>query len=263
LSERPIAGTERPGSVHPSYAEGKGDRTTPRLLSLLLGAIWVACIAALLALGVWQIERRAWKLDLIDRVEQRVHADAVPMPAASSWSSINAGDYEYLHVTVRGRFLSDRETLVQATIDSPGYWVVTPLQTTAGDIVLINRGFVPEERRAPSTRSEGNPLEAVAVTGLLRISEAGGHVLRVNDPAGDRWYSRDVPAIAKAKGLSNVAPFFIDADGAPNPGGWPKGGLTVISFPNNHLSYALTWFTLAAMLAGAGLQRLRRRGTDS
>src|ERR1700754_4290548 len=108
-------------------------------MSLLLGAIWIACIAALLALGVWQIERRAWKLDLIDRVEQRVHADAVPIQAASSWPSVNAADDEYRHVIVSGRFLHERETLVQAlTIDGPGYWVVTPLQTAGGDIVLVN-----------------------------------------------------------------------------------------------------------------------------
>jgi surfeit locus 1 family protein len=232
-------------------------------LSLLLGTVWAVCIAALLWLGIWQIERRAWKLDLIDHAEQRVHAIAVPMPAASAWPSITAAHDEYRHVTVSGQFLHDRETVVQATIDSPGYWVMTPLQTAAGDIVLVNRGFVPEERRAASTRSEGNPSATVAVTGLLRISEPGGHILRVNDPASDRWYSRDVPAIAATRGLSNAAPFFIDADATPNPGGWPKGGLTVISFPNNHLSYALTWFALAVMLAGAGVRRLRARGTET
>jgi surfeit locus 1 family protein len=255
--------SERQTTVTASPTEGKGGHTTFRPLSLLLGAIWVACIAALLALGVWQIERRAWKLDLIDRVEQRVHADAVPVPAALSWASVNAADDEYRHVTVRGRFLNDRETLVQATIDEPGYWVVTPLQTAQGDIVLVNRGFVPSERRDSATRGEGNPAGPVEITGLLRISEAGGHFLRTNDPADDRWYSRDVPAIAAKRGLSQVAPFFIDADDRTNPGGWPKGGLTVIGFPNNHLSYALTWFTLAVMLAGAGVQRLRRRGTHT
>ena len=237
------------------------DRIASRWLRLLLGVVWTTCVIALLALGIWQIERRAWKLDLIERVEQRVHAEPVPIPAASSWSSINAADDEYRHVTVRGRFLHDRETFVQAlTIDGPGYWVITPLQTAAGEIVLVNRGFVPSERRDPSSRSEGNPSGLVDIVGLLRISEPGGHVLRTNDPATDRWYSRDVPAIAAARGLSHVAPFFIDADDTPNPGGWPKGGLTVVSFPNNHLVYALTWFSLAVMLAAAGVQRLLRAG---
>ncbi|MFC7554551.1 SURF1 family cytochrome oxidase biogenesis protein [Pseudoroseomonas wenyumeiae] len=75
--------------------------------------------------------------------------------------------------------------------------------------------------------------------------------MRSNDPAADRWHSRDVEAIAAARGLRDVAPFFLDADATPNPGGLPVGGLTVVSFPNSHLVYALTWYALALMLAGA------------
>jgi len=231
--------------------------------SLAIGIIWLACVAALLALGVWQLERRVWKLGLIDRVERRVQADAVPLPGSGAWPMVSRDDDEYRHVTTRGRFLNDRETVVQAlTVDGPGYWVVTPLQIAAGGIVLVNRGVVPSDRRDPATRRDGSPSATVDVTGLLRISEPGGGFLRSNDPAADRWYSRDVAAIAAARGLSQVAPFFIDADATPHPGGWPRGGLTVISFANNHLVYALTWFTLGLMLAGAGLHRLRqaRRG---
>ncbi|WP_315796247.1 SURF1 family protein [Bradyrhizobium sp. SZCCHNRI3043] len=244
-------------------ADGAGERDEASrgrfgALRLAIGAAWVACVAMLLALGVWQIERRAWKLDLIDRVERRVHAAPVPAPSPADWPAIDRSDDEYKLITLSGRFLNDRETLVQAlTVEGSGYWVVTPLQT-AGGAVLVNRGFVPADRRDPASRSAGNRNGAVNVTGLLRISEPGGGFLRHNDPAGNRWYSRDVAAIAAARGLSDVAPFFVDADATPNPGGLPIGGLTVISFPNNHLVYALTWFTLALMLAGAGLQRLRR-----
>ncbi|MGJ5201922.1 SURF1 family protein [Bradyrhizobium sp. HKCCYLR20261] len=242
-------------------ANGAGGREAPaawRPATLAIGTAWVACVAVLLALGVWQVERRAWKLDLIDRVDRRVHAAPVPAPSPAQWPAINRSDDEYKRVTLSGRFLNDRETLVQAlTVEGPGYWVVTPLQTADG-LVLVNRGFVPSERREPASRSAGNPDGIVSVTGLLRISEPGGGFLRHNDPAANRWYSRDVAAIAAARGLSQVAPFFVDADATPNPGGYPIGGLTVIAFPNNHLVYALTWFTLALMLAGAGVQRLRR-----
>ncbi|MGY4303231.1 surfeit locus 1 family protein [Bradyrhizobium sp. USDA 4369] len=240
-------------------APGRRRRRALRPATLAIGAAWVACVGLLLALGVWQVERRAWKLDLIARVEQRVHADAVPAPGPAMWPAINRAGDEYRRVTVSGRFLHDRETLVQAlTVEGPGYWVVTPLQTADG-VVLVNRGFVPADRRDATSRAAGNPDGPAAVTGLLRISEPGGGFLRHNDPAANRWYSRDVAAIATTRGLSNVAPFFVDADATPNPGGYPVGGLTVIAFPNNHLVYALTWFTLALMLAGAGLQRLRRR----
>jgi surfeit locus 1 family protein len=236
-------------------------RARPPALSLLSVALAVLGIVGLTALGVWQLERRTWKLALIDRVEQRLHAAAVPMPAPSSWPAINAASDEYRRITVTGRFLHARETLVQAvTDDGPGFWVLTPLRTADGTTVLINRGFVPAERRDPATRSDGNPQGTVSVTGLLRITEPKGGFLRANDPQANRWYSRDVDAIAADRGLSQVAPFFIDADAGLNPGGYPRGGLTVITFPNNHLIYALTWFALAFMLAVALLYIGRGKG---
>lgn len=205
----------------------------------------------LMALGVWQVERRAWKLALIDRVEQRVHATAQPIPSRDSWPAITAANDEYRHVSVSGRFLHDRETLVQAvTEEGPGYWVLTPLKRADGTSILINRGFVPSERREASTRRDGNPEGQVEIIGLLRITEPKGGFLRDNVPQHNRWYSRDVAAIAAARGLQNVAPFFVDADAGSQSAGGPIGGLTVIRFPNNHLIYALTWFALAFMLAG-------------
>jgi surfeit locus 1 family protein len=131
------------------------------------------------------------------------------------------------------------------------------MQTPNGTI-LVNRGFVPTERSAIAARPGGQLTGPVTVTGLLRITEPRGRVLRPNRPSENRWYSRDVAAIAKARGLSNAAPFFIDADAKPNPGGYPIGGMTVVTFRNMHLIYALTWFALAA-LSLAGLVLLFRR----
>ncbi|HEX3141357.1 MAG TPA: SURF1 family protein, partial [Rhizobacter sp.] len=222
--------------------------------TIFLVALALAC-AGFAALGTWQIQRRAWKLDLIERVEQRVHAPAVAAPASAQWAQINAADDEYRHVVLRGRFLHERETLVQAvTALGGGYWVMTPLQLAEGGVVLVNRGFVPPEARERGTRSANEPQGEQRVRGLLRLSEPGGGFLRSNQPAAGRWYSRDVAAIAQAHGLAPVAPFFVDADvEAPPPGGrWPAAGLTVTSFRNTHLVYALTWYALALMAAGAG-----------
>jgi surfeit locus 1 family protein len=166
-------------------------------------------------------------------------------------------------VRLSGRFLHDRETLVQAvTAYGAGFWVVTPLRREDGSLVLVNRGFVPGSRKDPATRTEGQVSGATDIVGLLRLTEPGGAFLRSNDPARDRWYSRDVAAIAAARDLSDAAPYFVDADAAPNPGGVPLGGLTVVAFPNNHLVYAVTWYGLALMLAGFGLSRIlpRRKG---
>lgn len=141
----------------------------------------------------------------------------------------------------------------------PGWWIVTPLRTESG-VVLVNRGFAPTERRDPASRPAGQTTGTVVVTGLLRASEPRGAFLRANAPAAGRWYSRDVPAIARARGLDRpVAPFLIDADATPNPGGYPVGGLTVVRFRDSHLAYALTWFGLCALaLFAAGL--VWRRG---
>jgi len=219
--------------------------------NLWLTLLSLSVVIALMALGIWQVERRAWKLALIDRVEQRVHAAAQPIPSPASWPAVSAANDEYRHVSVSGRFLHDRETLVQAvTEEGPGYWVLTPLKRSDGTTILINRGFVPSERRDPSTREAGNPDGQVEITGLLRITEPKGGFLRDNVPQHNRWYSRDVAAIAAARHLQNAAPFFVDADAGSQSAGGPIGGLTVIRFPNNHLVYALTWFALAFMLAG-------------
>ena len=217
-----------------------------RFLLALLGLLGVLMF---LGLGIWQLERRVWKLDLIARVDQRIHAAVVDAPAPKDWSGLNAADYEYRHVRLNGRFEGHANTLVQAVTDlGGGYWVLTPMRTDSGFVVLVNRGFIPQERRAEFERESGGSTAPETVEGLLRVSEPGGGFLHSNDPAAKRWYSRDVVAIAKARGLTDVAPYFVDA-GASGAESWPRGGLTVVNFRNSHLVYALTWFALAAMLA--------------
>lgn len=227
-------------------------------------AAGILLFAGFVALGVWQLERLQWKLDLIARVDTRVRALAVAAPAPWQWGQMSAKADEYRHVRIRGVFENDRETLVQAVTEAgPGYWVMAPLRTDGGYVVLVNRGFVPPEDAAPTARAAGSPAGETTVTGLLRISEPHGGFLRANRPAAGRWYSRDVAAIARARGLANAAPYFIDADATPNAGGWPKGGMTVIHFRNSHLAYAITWFGMAAMTALWGawplIERARSR----
>lgn len=234
---------------------------------LLLAAFAVVGFALFAALGSWQIDRRAWKLALIERTEQRVHAPAVAPPGPERWPQINAAEDEYRHLRVAGVFLHDKETLVQASTElGSGYWVLTPLALADGSLLLVNRGFVPPEKRERATRLQGEAEGPVVLTGLLRISEPKGGFLRDNDPPAGRWYSRDVAAIAAARGLAaaSVAPYFVDADAAPDGTGsaaadWPRGGLTVIAFHNNHLVYAITWYALALMVAAAAWHVWRGR----
>lgn len=242
-------------------AGGSGAGPSPAPLSLrrlvVFGAASVFVFVVLVGLGTWQVQRRAWKLDLIARVDARVQAPAAPAPGPAEWAAIGPDD-AYRHVWLSGIFLHDRETLVQAvTAQGGGFWVLTPLRRSDGSLVAVNRGFVPGANRDPATRPAGQVAGETRVTGLLRLTEPGGAFLRANAPQDGRWYSRDVAAIAAARGLRDVAPYFVDADAAPNPGGLPVGGLTVIAFPNSHLVYALTWYGMALMLAGAGIYILR------
>lgn len=222
-----------------------------RLVRLVaLGVVTFLCVGGLTALGIWQAYRLAWKVDLIERVNQRVHASAVPAPGPAAWSRINAVDDAYRHVSVRGQFLDRCAVLVRAVTErGGGYWVLAPFRTAEGFPVLINRGFVPSEDGRDPCRLKP-PEGEVVLTGLLRISEPGGGFLRRNDPGQDRWYSRDVAAMAASRQVDAIAPYFIDADASVGSAGSPVGGLTVIAFPNNHLVYALTWFGLAIMAAG-------------
>jgi surfeit locus 1 family protein len=252
------AGPRRPappsGSRETAVIGDAGRKPRSRAGLVAFGVLAGLVVLGLIALGTWQVERRTWKLDLIARVDQRVHASAVAAPGPIEWPSVTAARDEYRRVSVTGTFLNDRETLTQAVTErGGGYWVLTPLRRQDGTLVLVNRGFVPTEQRDPATRRAGEIAGETTVVGLLRLSEPRGTLLRSNDPAGDRWFSRDVPAIAAARGLSDVAPYFIDADNTPNPGGVPVGGLTVTTFPNSHLVYAITWYVLALMAAaGAG-----------
>ncbi|WP_430869571.1 SURF1 family protein [Cupriavidus basilensis] len=251
--------TRHPHQAHDAASPDRPSRSRGTATLVVFALIAALVFAGFFALGTWQVQRRAWKLDLIARVDQRIHAPAIAAPGRDQWPQLNAANDEYRRVRATGTFLNDRETLIQASTElGTGFWVLTPLRMADGAVVLVNRGFVPPEQRDRAARGATEASGETTVSGLLRISEPSMAFLRRNDPATNLWYSRDVPAIAAARGLTNVAPYFIDADGPgvqpPAEGAqraWPVGGLTVVSFYNNHLVYAITWYALAIMVAWA------------
>jgi len=227
----------------------------PAIALLLLLAMCAAVLfISFIALGTWQVKRLYWKHALIERVEHRVHAPAVAAPEPEEWNKVTRESDEYRRVRVSGIFLDQLSTKVEAsTILGRGWWVMTPLRLTNRSIIFINRGFI-AYGASPCTSSS----DSIEVTGLLRLSEPGGAFLRPNNPVLQKWYSRDIAAFAASKQLSNVAPFFIDAEAEKNAHtrklncADPVAGLTVIAFSNNHLIYAITWYTLALMVVIAG-----------
>ena len=218
--------------------------------------IFSAALASVgfLALAGWQLQRLGWKQDLMARIEQRLTAEPVAPPPGSA--PLDKAD-EYRRLRLRGHF-EPREVLVQATTElGGGHWVIAPLRLDDGSTILVNRGFVPPEQRAPEQHAA--PTSAVELIGLLRLTETSGGPLRHNAPAEGRWYSRDVAGIAAQLQLTGtVAPFFVDESADPaQPRRWPRPGLTVVRFANNHLVYAATWLALAAMAAAAAVYLLR------
>ena len=231
------------------------------------GLAALTAFALLCGLGVWQLERLKWKEALIARIEARVTAAPAPLPAETQWQTLAPDDYDYRRVSVTGVFDSQREALVFRSLEvskaddgGPGYLVLTPLRLASGASLIVNRGFIPQTMRERAARPAAVPVGEVALTGLMRPPEARNLFTPADDPGKGAWFTRDPAAIAAALGLARAAPFTLDADAAPGQG-FPRAGVTVLAIPNSHLSYALTWFGLAAALAAvfamAALRRLR------
>ena len=201
-----------------------------------------------LALGAWQIERLFWKQDLIAQRQAAVAAAPAPLPK----NLAEARAMEFRHVSDEGVFLNDKEIFLGAASEGAGqgYQILTPLLEPGGRVVFVNRGYIPSELKDPAKRAIGQIAGTVRVEGLLRLPPAGrpNWFLPDNRPDLNYWFWVDLPAMSAASKLDRVAPFYIDADATPNPGGWPKGGVTRLTLPNNHLQYAITWFSLAVVL---------------
>jgi surfeit locus 1 family protein len=210
-------------------------------------------VAALAALGTWQLQRKAWKEEIVARIEERTRAAVVSLDAAIARAR-QTGDVEYLRVSARGRFRHDEERYFYAPDPrrGPGFYVYSPLETSDGTVVFVNRGFVPEALREPGARPAGQLEGEVEVTGLVRLPGPKGSFTPTNKPERNLWFWRDLDALYAslgANGGAKRAPFVLEAEASPeNPGGWPHGGVTVLRVPNRHLEYALTWYGLAGAL---------------
>ena len=223
---------------------------------LVMPAVAAACaFAVLVGLGTWQVRRLAWKEGLIATVTARLAAPPIPLPPPAEWGRLDPEQDEFRRVAVSARFLNDKEALVYTTGSSlragqsgPGYWVFTPAHVEGGT-VMVNRGFVPQGRQDPATRRDGEVTGTVQIVGVLRWPERPGLFTPTADPANNLWFARDPAAIAAAKGVGLVAPFYIEQEAPPAPGGLPQVGALHPSFPNNHLGYAITWYGLALVLA--------------
>jgi surfeit locus 1 family protein len=226
-------------------------------------AVGLVAFLVLIALGVWQVQRLHWKEGLLATIDQRMHSAPLPLSDVEQ-KFAETGDVDYMRVKATGTFFHGGERHFFTTWDGkPGFNVYTPLRLEDGRFVLVNRGFVPYDSKDPAKRPEGQISGEVTVTGLARnpLPQKPSIMLPDNEPAKNLFYWKDRDTMAASAGLPagySLVPIFIDADDTPNPGGLPIGGVTIVSLPNNHFQYALTWFGLAAALAVVLVLRLRR-----
>lgn len=229
-----------------------------RVRFALLFVLFAGALAVLVGLGTWQVQRLAWKEGLLATIDERIHADPLPLDEVAS----RYPEIEYVPVTATGRFDHAAERHVFTTWEGEsGYDVFTPLLLGENRAVFVNRGFVPFDRKDPATRADGQVGGEVTVTGLARrgLAEKPSWVVPDNDSAKNVFYWKDVRAMRETSGLDpaiDVLPFVVDAGDAANPGGLPVGGTTLIDLPNNHLQYAVTWYGLALALCGVFGYRL-------
>lgn len=242
---------------------------TSRLRSVVTSILVLLALAILLSLGTWQAQRLVWKEQLLADIAER-HA-APPLDVTEIEALLARGEaIEYRAMTARGVFDHDRERHFFATHEGrTGFYIYTPLTVADGRRLFVNRGFVPYDLKDPALRPQGQVEEEVTVSGYARseLLEKPSAIVPDNDIAKNLFYWKDLDGMASSTGLDRreVLPFFMDADAAStNPGGWPQGGVTQFSLPNNHLQYAVTWYGLAAALVAvvAGVWWRRRRGLN-
>jgi surfeit locus 1 family protein len=215
----------------------------------------VLLFASLIALGTWQLQRKAWKENLTATLTERLAAPPSALPASAAWPSLDQASDEYRRVKFTATFDHGKEALVYAAasafrpdVTGRGYWIFTPARLADGAVVMVNRGFVPEDRKDTASRAAGEITGPVEIVGELRWPEARTWFSAADDATHNLWFVRDPRAMAEAKGISAVAPFYVEQESPVPPGGWPQPGTLVVNLPNNHLQYVVTWYGLALVL---------------
>jgi surfeit locus 1 family protein len=227
--------------------------------SLLLPAIAAAAaFAVLIVLGFWQLERKAWKENLIATLAERMSATPSPLPPRGEWQNLTSTADEFRRVRLSARFDPKREARVYSggaglrdDVKAPGYFAFAPARLSDGSTVVVNRGHVDNPNPDASLKPIAVPAGAADIVGLMRWPEQPGSFVSAHSDRQDLWFVRDHRAMAQRNGWGEVAPFYVEMEGPAPPGEVPRPGRVTVKLRNDHLGYALTWFGLAAVLVVA------------
>jgi surfeit locus 1 family protein len=223
-----------------------------------ISAAVAVLLALLIGLGIWQLQRLQWKLGLIAQVSANLTAPPVNLDRALALGPAA----QYHRVALQGRFDNAKEAYIYGIgpEGAPVFHVIVPFTTDDGRVLLVDRGIVPRDMKNPATRPESVRNGEAKVVGVWRTPQSGGAFTPAPDLAKRIWFAHDLAAIARTDRITLAAPVIVEADATPNPGGWPRGGQTVVNFRNEHLQYAITWFLMAAGLLGVYLAYHVSRG---
>jgi len=208
----------------------------------------VPAILIMIGLSVWQVQRLHWKEGVIAERTARTTAAPIALPPAGA----DLSDLEFRKVALTGTFDHAHEFYLAARSQNGniGYWIVTPLKLESGETVLIERGWVPENKKLPETRPEGQLAGTVNLNGIIRLPQVKTYFQPENEPQKNVWFYLDPKQMAAAANLPARTDLYLDAEKTEIPGNYPLGGQTRINLPNDHLQYAVTWALLALSLAG-------------
>jgi cytochrome oxidase assembly protein ShyY1 len=220
-------------------------------------------VAAFIGLGIWQLQRRIEKHALIAALDERLAAAPEALPLPSQWSALTPGRDEFRRVSFSATYAKLPDAMVYSSgsavrddVSGPGTWAFLPARLAGGETVVINAGFVQNtmqdrgyEDRAVSRLMSGEPAK---LTGYLRFPESAGTLTPPENAAKRLWFTRDHLAMARAlrwsEGTQQIAPFYIDLETPVPENGIPKPGPLQVHLKDDHMQYAITWFTLAVAL---------------
>jgi cytochrome oxidase assembly protein ShyY1 len=237
------------------------------------GVFTLAMVAVFVGLGMWQLQRRVAKHALMAALTERLAAAPESLPPPARWGLLAPASDEFRRVSFRATYASGPDAMVYGSgssvredISGPGTWAFMPARLPAGETIVINTGFVQNtmQDRAQQDRAVTRLVtgEPVTLTGYIRFPETAGMLTPAESIAKRLWFTRDHLAMARVLGWGEVAPFYIDLEQPVPASGIPKPGALEVHLKDDHLQYAITWFTLAgAVVIAFGVWlRGQRRG---
>lgn len=229
------------------YAQEEIKRPISIFRFSLMSLLCLSFLYGFLQLGIWQVHRLSWKEKLIQQISTRMQLPLQEAPNIKHWPWLTLENSSYLPIRAHGRFLEGKNIFITTLADGQtGYWWMMPFVRDDGEIIFVNRGFIPMKNFMAQDFYDKNSFKEQTVAGLLHMTEKDSRFIRKNNPEKHIWYNRNISQMREYLQLdkAKVAPYFLDSFQDPSRT-IPIGSLTNTNLPNNHLSYAITWFSLA------------------